>query len=120
MYQQPDYSQALGSINHLNNDELKELLNDDVKFEEMMKDLKQVYYYLKKKLNSINDCLQKFQFKDLEQEREMLLASISSLSDFNLTKEPQLVESREKLSERSEQGEEISQRVQEKMEELRM
>lgn len=41
MYQ-PDYTAALGLITHLNNDELKELLNDDLKFENLLKDTNQV------------------------------------------------------------------------------
>lgn len=44
MYQ-PDYNSALNSITHLSNEELKELLNDDDKFGDMLKDLKQVYNY---------------------------------------------------------------------------
>lgn len=43
MYQQPDLSAALSTVGHLNNDQLKELLNDDEKFDEMMKDLQQVF-----------------------------------------------------------------------------
>lgn len=60
-----------------------------------------------------------FQFKDAEQEREMLLASISSVSEFNLAREPQLVEGREKIRTLSEEGEALTQRIQEKMNELR-
>lgn len=99
MYPQPDLSAALNTIGHLNNDQLKELLNDDEKFDDMMKNLQQ--------------------FKSLEQEREMLLVSITSLSEFNIMKEPTLVEGREKIEERSSEGEELSLRVQEKMEEYR-
>lgn len=40
--QEPDIPAALGLLNHLNNDELKELLNDDAKFEDVVKDIKQV------------------------------------------------------------------------------
>lgn len=49
----------------------------------------------------------------------MLLVSITSLSEFNIMKEPTLVEGREKIEERSSEGEELSLRVQEKMEEYR-
>lgn len=42
MYQ-PDYPSALGLLSHLNADELKEMLNDDTKFDEtVLKDVKQV------------------------------------------------------------------------------
>lgn len=40
--QEPDIPAALGRLNHLNNDELKELLNDDGKFEDIVKDIQQV------------------------------------------------------------------------------
>lgn len=40
---QPDYPSAMGLLAHLNSDELKELLNDDSKFDEtVLKDVKQV------------------------------------------------------------------------------
>jgi hypothetical protein len=41
---EPDYPAALGLFSHLNADELKELLNDDIKFDDMMKDVKQVSF----------------------------------------------------------------------------
>lgn len=40
--QEPDIPAALGLLSHLTNDELKELLNDDSKFEGIVKDVKQV------------------------------------------------------------------------------
>lgn len=44
---QPDYPSALGLLSHLNADELKEMLNDDTKFDEtVLKDVKQVIIYL--------------------------------------------------------------------------
>lgn len=42
--QEPDITAALGLLSHLTNDELKELLNDDSKFEDIVKDVKQVIY----------------------------------------------------------------------------
>lgn len=41
---QPDYPAALGLLSHLNGEELKELLNNDSRFDDMMKDLKQVSF----------------------------------------------------------------------------
>lgn len=38
----PDCAAALGLLSHLNADELREVLNDDKKFEDMIKDLKEV------------------------------------------------------------------------------
>lgn len=52
---QPDYPAALGLLSHLNGEELKELLNNDSRFDDMMKDVKQVSFcvllYRKRALN---------------------------------------------------------------------
>lgn len=40
--QEPDIPAALGLLSHFDNDELKELLNNDGKFEDIVKDIKQV------------------------------------------------------------------------------
>lgn len=98
-HQEPDYPAALSHLSHLDAEELKELLNNDDKFEDMMKDIKQ--------------------FKDLETEKEMLIASNKSLAEFNLSKEPQLQEGKRRLMELSEKGEAISQRVESKLSEIR-
>ncbi|XP_043268346.1 vacuolar protein sorting-associated protein 37B-like [Venturia canescens] len=97
--QEPDIPAALGLLNHLNNDELKELLNDDAKFEDLVKDAKQ--------------------FKDLETEKEMLMASNRSLAEFNLAKQPELEEGKKELKELGEQGSELCISVQKKLEELK-
>lgn len=52
---QPDYASAMGLLAHLNSDELKEMLNDDTKFDSVLKDFKQVNE-LKYKKNK-NICL---------------------------------------------------------------
>jgi ESCRT-I complex subunit VPS37 len=41
---EPDYPAALGLLSHLNLEELTELLNNDSKFDDMMKDVKQVSF----------------------------------------------------------------------------
>lgn len=58
------------------------------------------------------------QFKDLETEKEMLMASNRSLAEFNLAKQPELEEGKETLRELSEKGNELCTRVKEKLEEL--
>lgn len=83
-HKEPDFAAALGLFSHLNAEELKELLNDDSKFDDMMKDIKQI--------------------KDLEAEKEMIMASNRSLAEFNLAKGPQLAEGKERLHELSETG----------------
>ncbi|XP_014487967.1 PREDICTED: vacuolar protein sorting-associated protein 37B isoform X2 [Dinoponera quadriceps] len=82
--QEPDIPAALGLLSHLDNDELKELLNNDRKFEDIMKDIKQ--------------------FKDLETEKEMLMASNRSLAEFNLSKQPALEEDKQILKELSDKS----------------
>lgn len=42
-FREPDYPAALGLLNHLNAEELKDMLNNDEKFDIMLKDIKQVY-----------------------------------------------------------------------------
>lgn len=56
--------------------------------------------------------------KEIQNEKENLMASNNSMAEFNLSKEPELVEGREKLQELSELGEELTKRVEEKMKEL--
>ncbi|XP_067014746.2 vacuolar protein sorting-associated protein 37B [Anabrus simplex] len=98
-YPEPDYPAALGLISHLNIEELKELLNNDSKFEELLKDLKQ--------------------FKELETEKEMIIASNRSLAEFNLSKEPQLEQGKERLKELSARGERLCQSIESKVQQLK-
>jgi len=97
--QEPDIPAALGLLSHLDNDELKELLNNDGKFEDIVKDIKQ--------------------FKDLETEKEMLMASNRSLAEFNLTKQPELEEGKQVLKELSEQASQLCISVRDKLDEMR-
>ncbi|GFG35660.1 hypothetical protein Cfor_11448 [Coptotermes formosanus] len=96
---QPDYPAALGLLSHLNAEELKELLNNDSRFDDMMKDVKQI--------------------RDLEAEKEVLMASNRSLAEFNLTKEPQLAEGKQHLQELSATGAALCQRIEGKVSELK-
>jgi ESCRT-I complex subunit VPS37 len=58
------------------------------------------------------------QIKDLEAEKEVLMASNRSLAEFNLTKEPQLAEGKQHLQELSETGAALCQRIESKVSEL--
>lgn len=53
----------------------------------------------------------------MENDKETLMASNNSLAEFNLAKEPELVEGRERIEALSKQGEELSARVKELQEE---
>jgi len=97
--QEPDIPAALGLLSHLDNDELKELLNNDGKFEDIVKDIKQ--------------------FKDFETEKEMLMASNRSLAEFNLSKQPELEEGKQVLKELSEQANQLCISVRSKIDDMR-
>ncbi|KMQ93146.1 vacuolar protein sorting-associated protein 37b-like protein [Lasius niger] len=97
--QEPDIPAALGLLSHLDNDELKELLNNDGKFEDIVKDIKQ--------------------FKNLETEKEVLMASNRSLAEFNLSKQPELEEGKQILKELSEQANLLCASVRNKLDEMR-
>lgn len=56
--------------------------------------------------------------KNLESEKENIIKSIDQLSETNLTREPELVEGREKIEQLSVEGEELSKTVEEKYKEL--
>ncbi|GBO00254.1 hypothetical protein AVEN_145246-1 [Araneus ventricosus] len=75
----PDYSHLTGLLQHLNDDELKELLNSEEKLKAIVSDLKQVH--------------------DIEAEREMLFAGNKSISEYNLSKKPIIEDYKRQLDE---------------------
>lgn len=77
---QPDYPAALGLLQHMNSDQLKEILNDDEKFDDFIKDMPQM--------------------KALYEEKEMLMASNKSLAEYNLSQEPVISEGKQQLVEK--------------------
>ncbi|MPC14403.1 hypothetical protein E2C01_007167 [Portunus trituberculatus] len=70
MSSEPDYGAALGLINHLPTEQLRDLVNNDDKLTDLVKDLPEM--------------------KNLANEQEMLLAANKSLAEFNLSLEPKL------------------------------
>ncbi|CAK1541660.1 unnamed protein product [Leptosia nina] len=96
---QPDYPSAMGLLSHLNSDELKEMLNDDTKFDSILKDVKQV--------------------KDWETEKETIIVSNRSLAEYNLSKEPELQGLKAEVQEKSEVGENLCSRIQELLDEYK-
>ncbi|OAD52460.1 Vacuolar protein sorting-associated protein 37B [Eufriesea mexicana] len=96
--QEPDVPAALGLLSHLTNDELKELLNDDTKFEDIVKDV---------------------QFKNLETEKELLMASNTSQAEFNLSKQPELQKGKQILKELSEKGSRLCSSVAAKLDKIK-
>jgi len=87
----PDYEAAVGLIRHLTTDELKELVSNDSKTTDLIKDLPQM--------------------KNLVSEQEMLLASNKSLAEFNLSLEPKLSEAKQTLIAKYEEAAQLSEEV---------
>ncbi|XP_013772613.1 vacuolar protein sorting-associated protein 37B-like [Limulus polyphemus] len=94
----PDYTAASGLLQHLSNDELKRLLNEDQELDGMAKDLEQV--------------------KNIEAERVMLLASNKNLAEFNLNREPSMLETRQRLAHMYSEALELKKEVEEKKQKL--
>ncbi|XP_063992845.1 vacuolar protein sorting-associated protein 37B [Diachasmimorpha longicaudata] len=96
--QGPDIPAALAMLNHLSNVDLGEILNDEERFEEVVKDIKQ--------------------FKDLESEKDLLIAGNRSLAEVNLAKQPQFEENKKAVQELSEKCSQLFTSVQEKIAEI--
>jgi len=88
---QPDYPAALGLLQHMNTDQLKEMLNDDTKFDDFIKDMPQM--------------------KNLYAEKEMLMASNKSLAEYNLSQEPIITEGKQVLVEKYQKAAELAEQV---------
>lgn len=89
--QQPDYPAALGLLQHMNSDQLKEILNDDDKFEEFIKEMPQL--------------------KALYDEKEMLMTSNKSLAEYNLSQEPVITEAKQILVEKYQKAAQLAEEV---------
>ncbi|XP_045522320.1 vacuolar protein sorting-associated protein 37B [Pieris brassicae] len=96
---QPDYPSAMGLLSHLNSDELKEMLNDDAKFDVVLKDVKQI--------------------KDWDTEKETIIVSNRSIAEYNLSKEPELEGLKAEVQEKSGIGENLCSRIQELLDEYK-
>lgn len=89
----------LRELTRFNDDDLKELLNDDAKCDELVKNIREV--------------------KELETEKEVLMASNKSLAEYNLSKEPGLNEGKQRLAELSETASTLYRSVETKLAELK-
>ncbi|CAG9831018.1 unnamed protein product [Diabrotica balteata] len=98
---QADCKRAVKDLVSLSNDELDSIINNDERIQEIITQLDQSY------------------LKEIENEKENILASNNSMAEFNLSKEPELVEGREKIEELSQKGEELTKSVEDKLKELR-
>merc|ERR1712136_19862 len=85
---------VMNLLQHLNTQELKDLLNEDARFETIIKD---------------SDCV-----KQQESEKDMLLVSNKSLAEYNLSFEPKLSVGRQKLVELHQTASQLEKSLQEK------
>lgn len=88
---QPDYPAALASLQHMDIDALKEILNDEDKFDNFIKELPQI--------------------KALDAEKEMLMTSNKSLAEYNLSQEPHVKEEKGKLLEKFQRAASLAETV---------
>lgn len=91
MSSEPDYGAALGVINHLQTEELRDLVNNDDKLTELVKDVPQM--------------------KNLANEQEILLAANKSLAEFNLSLEPKLSQAKQTIISKYEEAAQLSEEV---------
>ncbi|KAG8241829.1 vacuolar protein sorting-associated protein 37B isoform X1 [Homalodisca vitripennis] len=97
-HQKPNFTSTFGLLTHLEVDELRAYLNDDDKFESIVKDVKEL--------------------KDIETEKEIVMASNRSLAEFNLSKEPHFNKRKQEIQQLSEEGEHIFNSIEAKSKEL--
>lgn len=89
--QLPDYPAALSSLQHMSSDQLKDILNNEDKFDQFIRELPQM--------------------KALHDEKEMLLASNRSLAEYNLSQEPIIRETKERLQEKYQSAQRLGDEV---------
>ncbi|KAJ8958481.1 hypothetical protein NQ318_002274 [Aromia moschata] len=94
---QADCKRAVTQLSSMSNDELDEIMNNDEKNSKHLIGIR----------------------SEIENEKENLLATNNSMAEFNLSKEPELVEGREKLQQGYEEVEELTKSVDEKVKEIR-
>merc|ERR1712181_24909 len=90
---QPDYPAALSSLQHMDSEQLKDILNNEDKFDEFIRELPQM--------------------KALQEEKEMLLTSNKSLAEYNLSQEPVVGEAKARLQEKYRTAQQLGEEVRE-------
>jgi ESCRT-I complex subunit VPS37 len=94
-----DEGAALGLLQHLNKDELQNLLDDEDRLLEIIQSLPQVSnraltYQIRVSIGTMNFG----QVKNISSDKETLIASNKSVAEYNLQREPQLLQSRQQLA----------------------
>ncbi|CAG9861264.1 unnamed protein product [Phyllotreta striolata] len=98
---QSDCKRAVSKLSSLTNSELDDIMNNDEKIQDIITQLDQSY------------------LKEIENEKENVIVSNTSMAEYNLSKEPELVEGREKIKELSEMGEQLTKSIEDKLKELK-
>ncbi|KAL3271346.1 hypothetical protein HHI36_021834 [Cryptolaemus montrouzieri] len=98
---QSDCKKLTNTLDDFSNDELDQILNNDAKIEEIINQAEDIY------------------LKEIQNEKDTVIATNESLAELNLAREPELSEGREKLQAKTEEGEEISKRNEEKLKIIR-
>ena len=88
---QPDYPAALSSLQHMDVDSLKEILNNEDKFDEFIQNLQQI--------------------KNLHEQKELIMASNKSLAEYNLSQEPLVKEQKAQLLEKFQAASSLAEKV---------
>lgn len=88
---QPDYPAALATLQHMDSEQLKDILNNEDKFDQFIQELPQM--------------------KALHDEKKMLLASNKSLAEYNLSQEPLVREAKARLHEKYQTAQSLGEEV---------
>jgi len=88
---QPDYPAALSSLQHMDSEQLKDILNNEDKFDEFIRQLPQM--------------------KALQEEKNMLLTANKSLAEYNLSQEPVVREAKARLQEKYRAAQQLGEEV---------
>lgn len=97
---EPNYEAALMLVRHLDNDGLKELVNDDDAVEKLVKNFEQN--------------------KELEMEKELIMTKNKSVAEYNLSLAPKLESGKTKLKELHESVQAAMDSVEEKQSQISM
>lgn len=95
---EPNYEAALATIRHLDNESLRDFVNNDESVANLVK--------------NVDQC------KELETEKEMIMAQNKSLAEYNLSLAPKLEKGKAKLKEISPKIQTLCDSVQEKQSRL--
>ncbi|KAL1502428.1 hypothetical protein ABEB36_007569 [Hypothenemus hampei] len=98
---QADAKRAMQQLTDLSNEELDQILNNDDKLDEIIANIENSY------------------LKEIDDDKQNIIAENNSLAESNLLKEPELVEGREKLKSLYEEIEQLTKTIDEKTAELR-